>query len=285
MANNIVGGAPNAIVAKSTVSFATAGITALNTEIIYVVGNPLKSYVPGRAINGISGFEAGKGYYMVAKIDMDLETYVVPPLDGGEGTSGGLQPVLHGGASYTSDVPAAISENVKSLICDGSTGYASLISMINYPISASTISIWFKYTATGGVIVGRSNNPNSYIKVQSPTAIRVQGINSGEFFDYTVPSMSINTWYHLAYTQVGGTGRLYLNGTESSSGGHIVVSDMEIDQIGRYWDGSSGLWLPGQVAEYLTYDTALSGSDIAILAAGNSVAATPTAVYHLNDNP
>lgn len=82
MANNIVGGAPNAIVAKSTVTFATAGITALNTEIIYLVGDPLKSYVPGRAINGISGFETGKGYYMVAKTNMDLEAIVVPPLDG-----------------------------------------------------------------------------------------------------------------------------------------------------------------------------------------------------------
>lgn len=80
MANNIKGGAPNAVVAKSTVSFATAGITALNTEIIYLVDDPLKSYVPGRAINGISGFEADKGYYFVAKIDMDLESILVPPI-------------------------------------------------------------------------------------------------------------------------------------------------------------------------------------------------------------
>jgi hypothetical protein len=82
MANNIKGGAPNAVVAKTTVSFATAGITALNTEIIYLVDDPLKSYVPGRTINGISGFEANKGYYLVAKLDMDLESLVVPPVAG-----------------------------------------------------------------------------------------------------------------------------------------------------------------------------------------------------------
>lgn len=81
MANNIVGGAPNAVVCKQTVSFVTAGINNTNTEIIYLVDDPLKSYVPGRAINGISGFEENKGYYFVAKIDMDLTAYLVPPLD------------------------------------------------------------------------------------------------------------------------------------------------------------------------------------------------------------
>lgn len=80
MANNINGNAPNAVVAKTTVSFVAAGINSTNTEIIYLVEDPLKSYVPGRAINGISGFEVNKGYYLVAKIDFDLESVVVPPL-------------------------------------------------------------------------------------------------------------------------------------------------------------------------------------------------------------
>lgn len=81
MANNIKSG-PNAVVAKSTVSFVTAGVTALNTEIVYLVDSVLKSYVPGRAINAISGFEANKGYYLVAKVDMDLESLLIPPISG-----------------------------------------------------------------------------------------------------------------------------------------------------------------------------------------------------------
>lgn len=82
MANNIKGNAPNAVVAKTTVSFVDAGINATNTEVVYMVDNPLLSYVPGRAINGISGFVANKGYYIVAKVDMDLTAYLVPPLSG-----------------------------------------------------------------------------------------------------------------------------------------------------------------------------------------------------------
>lgn len=88
MANNLVGGAPNAVVAKETVSFATAGITTGNMNIIYEVGNPLKSYDPSRTINGITGFEEGKGYYIVPKVDMDLEAYLIPPIPGGGTTLG-----------------------------------------------------------------------------------------------------------------------------------------------------------------------------------------------------
>jgi hypothetical protein len=80
MANNINGNAPNAVVAKQTISFVDAGITALNTDIVYLVDDPLLSFVPGRAINGISGFVANKGYYLVAKLDMDLTGVVVPPV-------------------------------------------------------------------------------------------------------------------------------------------------------------------------------------------------------------
>lgn len=82
MANNIKNGF-NAIVAKTTISFVDAGINGTNTEIVFLVdGVDLKSFVPGRAINGISGFVANKGYYFVAKQDMDLESIVVPPVAG-----------------------------------------------------------------------------------------------------------------------------------------------------------------------------------------------------------
>lgn len=77
---NIFGGRPNTAVAKQTVSFVNAGITAINTAVIFLVDNPLKSYVPGRSINGITGFEKGKGYYIVALQDIDLQSWLMAPL-------------------------------------------------------------------------------------------------------------------------------------------------------------------------------------------------------------
>lgn len=114
MANNIKGGAPNAVVAKSTVSFATAGITALNTEIIYLVDDPLKSYVPGRAINGISGFEVNKGYYLVAKTDMDLESILVPPVNSSQ---------LAAPGSFTATQAGSTQINLSWAAVTNATGY------------------------------------------------------------------------------------------------------------------------------------------------------------------
>lgn len=81
MANNLAIG-PNVVVATQDVDFAdvTPAITSLNISIIYRVDNPVKSYVPGRAINAITGFETAKGYYVLALADMDLEAYLIPPI-------------------------------------------------------------------------------------------------------------------------------------------------------------------------------------------------------------
>lgn len=77
---NIVANTANILVAKSTVDFVTAGITGSNTHIIFKVDGDLQSYVPGRLINGITGFEADKGYYIVSKSNLNLSAILAPPL-------------------------------------------------------------------------------------------------------------------------------------------------------------------------------------------------------------
>ena len=109
MANNIFGNRPNVVVAKQTISFTDAGFTSINLYIIYMVGNPLLSYDPTRVINGITGFENGKGYYVIPKIDMDVSAYVVPPISGyiepEDGTTGNT--VYFNGDSITVGVGAS----------------------------------------------------------------------------------------------------------------------------------------------------------------------------------
>jgi hypothetical protein len=78
MANNVSIG-PNAMVAKADTSFDDAGITSTNVLKIILVDAELKSYVPGRSINGITGFVTNKGYFLVAKQAMDLSAVLVPP--------------------------------------------------------------------------------------------------------------------------------------------------------------------------------------------------------------
>ena len=89
MANNLFADVPAACVALQTIDFAGAGFDETNTRIIYEVGSPLKSWVPGRSINAVTGFTSDKGYYIVPKADMDMETYLAPPIPAGTGGGGG----------------------------------------------------------------------------------------------------------------------------------------------------------------------------------------------------
>lgn len=79
MAVNIKGGQPNVVIAKVSASFFSIGINHMNTSNIFLVDYALKSFKPGRTINPITMFEQGKGYYINALEDMDLELYVGPP--------------------------------------------------------------------------------------------------------------------------------------------------------------------------------------------------------------
>jgi hypothetical protein len=82
-APNLVGNEPRIVVAKTDVSFLDAGLSTINTRVVYKVGPSLDSWRPERGINGITGFEKDQGYYVVAKEDMDLSAFLIPPLDTG----------------------------------------------------------------------------------------------------------------------------------------------------------------------------------------------------------
>ena len=76
---NVTGGKPTILFAKTTVDFITAGINAGNMRSIYLVDEPQLYFFPGASNNGITGFEAGKTYYLNAITDIDLSTILEPP--------------------------------------------------------------------------------------------------------------------------------------------------------------------------------------------------------------
>lgn len=54
------------------VTFQQAGMDISTIYVIYEIGNPMRSYKPGRAINSIVSIVPGKGYYLIAKVDIDF---------------------------------------------------------------------------------------------------------------------------------------------------------------------------------------------------------------------
>jgi hypothetical protein len=82
MPNNLTANVPFSGTAGVAANFSDiAAITPYSIAIIFKVGSPLKSYVPGRAINGITAFEKGAGYYIMPLQSLDLTNYFLKQYD------------------------------------------------------------------------------------------------------------------------------------------------------------------------------------------------------------
>jgi hypothetical protein len=210
MANNIVTGF-NGVVAKSTVTFATAGITALNTEIIYQAnGASMQSFVPGRAINGISGFTAGKGYFMVAKTAFDIEAYVVPPVSS--------TPQLSAPGSFAA-VPSGTTINLNWTSPANATGYV---------VDRATNS-GFTTGVTLGVYTGSATNySDTGLTASTAYYYRIRATAVG-YTDSTYATANATTgvtlveepivWSQLQNTTTNSEGDLIAANTNTPAGG------------------------------------------------------------------
>jgi hypothetical protein len=72
---------PKILVARDNVPFSSFEGMGDGVALIYKVGTPLKSYRPGRDINGITAFEVNGGYYVIMKWFFDFGTAVYSPPD------------------------------------------------------------------------------------------------------------------------------------------------------------------------------------------------------------
>jgi hypothetical protein len=129
--------------------------------------------------------------------------------------------------------------------------------------TANSMSFWFKMDAFGGVIFSSSSaaGGGSYLKILSSTVI--QWSVNGTGGNWTVPTMSTGTWYHVLTTITTNTGKVYLNGVESSSGGLTIGSGgWTIVYWGKDWNNTS--WLNGKLDDVALWDSASATEQNAI---------------------
>lgn len=189
------------------------------------------------------------------------------------------------GPTYSADVPTALSAYTYSVSYDGSNDRSIMSHGIPLQAQSSSVSVWFKATSFGGVVLGNSQNANAYVRVLNATTIRIQTNNTSTFQDFTVPTMSTGTWYNLIFTRsTSNLTHVYLNGTESSSGGLSQTPQMNIDELGMYWDGSvPSLAWPGKISDCRIYLSVLSGGDISAIQTNSATSATPVTWLKLNE--
>ena len=181
-------------------------------------------------------------------------------------TDAGSVIVYNNGSWSTFANEAASFSNTYSLSFDGSNDYLDIgtVSDLNGSISAVTISAWFNLSASGNAVIsgGSSGTDRFYMQIFDSTTIRY-GSGAG-FDDFTVPTLSTGTWYHVALVHNGTSAQLYLNNTESSSGTQGVQSPTanygSSLKIGSYFTGSN--YFQGLLDEVSVFDSALSTSNL-----------------------
>jgi hypothetical protein len=223
MANNLFANTPAACVAKQTTSFASAGLDASNINIIYEVGNPLKSWVPDRSINAITGFTADKGYYIVPKIDMDLTTYVAPPLPVGGGGGGDTTAptVTAKTAIDATHINVTFSEAVNTAALAGFSFKKNGAALVPSAVAALSSSVW-QFT-----LPTMLNTDTLLISYNSGTG-GVQDLAGNPLASFTDSAVTntigvaFDPWNDIPWVQAYDSDRnMYLAGSPAVDGGNV----------------------------------------------------------------
>jgi len=185
-----------------------------------------------------------------------------------------LRPVF--GALYGFDVPVSggggtpAFTNQYSVSFDGTDDYMSIgtVSELNGSISAVTLSAWFNFSGTyhtdKNLVLsgGSSGSDRFYFQQLSATQLRY-GSSSG-FVNFTIPTVSASTWYHMAIVHNGTSASAYFNGSPSSSNPQTVTAPTAnygtAFKVGAYYTGSAVFG--GLLDEVSVFDSALSASNI-----------------------
>ena len=93
-----------------------------------------------------------------------------------------------------------------------------------------TMEAWFNSSsfATVQYLISKDTYGSTYdwgIGIINNTTLRLMTNRANSSIAFTVPTMNINTWYHVALVKASGIVKLYLNGTSYSAGGALSITN------------------------------------------------------------
>ena len=144
---------------------------------------------------------------------------------------------------------------------DGATSCYFQLENIIYFDENYTLCFWFNADdVTDRKLAGYNTSDNVMGWFQTNTVIRLVD-DAFTNLEFTVPAMSINTWYWLCITKDGSSNwRLYLNNVESSTG---AITDGDRIQLRRFGDGYNTGWgaFNGQQDEWAVWTRVLTAAE------------------------
>ena len=133
---------------------------------------------------------------------------------------------------------------------------------INYSATTGwSLSFWFNAnTLTQAGLVGKydTNARGVYYRTADSTLTWYDGSNK----IFAFPSFSVDTWYHVLFTNDSSDLRCYVNGVESTTGALTSAIDSYFNTIGSFrgWGGIGAF--NGNIDEVATFDSVISVSDV-----------------------
>jgi len=119
---------------------------------------------------------------------------------------------------------------MNSLLFDGVNDYVSIGSPVSMSAEA-TVNMWVKFSDLNTRLVSDTSNT---AVIWTPTSTSVRIYCGGNFQDFVVPIMSLGTWYMITATRDAANGwRVYLNGTESTSGLQARSGTFNVNRLGN----------------------------------------------------
>ncbi len=226
-------------------------------------------------------------------------------LDETQGTSAhdwsgsGYTATLANGATWSSSVPATVTFSDPGVLrlSRASSQYADASVTATATNAAFSACAWVNLTST-----------NLYQTFVSIDGTNVSGfflqLNGAGLFDFAMRSVdsvvstlyeadstttpSAGTWYHLCGVYTGSVARIYVNGSKqgpdvtisstwSAAGGHTIIG------AGK-WSAARSDYVDGYIDDVRIYNTALSATQVAALAAGRYANTGGTSTFTAGSN-
>jgi hypothetical protein len=171
------------------------------------------------------------------------------------------------GATLTNG-PTFSSANSGQIVLDGSNDFIDFGNKFNFTTENFTFSLWVypKSFSSNNFLIYKGNQSSNgyYMLIATDSSLQFFTNQSGAWQGSSVNGglLTINTWWNIVIVRNGSSVRFFINGIDrtNTSGTHINPASSSTNfTIGNY---SNGSFANSNIASFLVYTRALSGSEI-----------------------
>ena len=168
------------------------------------------------------------------------------------------------------DLPPDQIANEKAMSFNGTDAYVNAGSISGIEVSDFTVSLWVKFNGNQNSMMffsGTSLSSNSTYVQRSNNDLYF-GLGAQSNYIQSTPTVANNVWHHIVVVATGTSGKIYLNGSDTSASGAALSSTRS--NLGQNFtigkglqtNGSNGFFVNGDIDEVAIFNTALSADKI-----------------------